>query len=77
MPSEVNEDWNVTVVAMAVVSTTVVVDVGATEVSQEVVNSVAVAELDVIGIVVTTGTWTVVVPPAVSDVNRDCEPEKY
>lgn len=64
VPSEVNEDWNVTVVATAVVSTTVVVEVGAEDVSdgevlsleQEVVNSVAVAELDVIGTVIATGT---------------------
>lgn len=74
VPSEVNEDWNVTVVATAVVSTNVVVDVGAEDVSdgevlsleQEVVKSVAVAELDVIGTVITTGTWIVVVPPAVN-----------
>ncbi|OJT10925.1 hypothetical protein TRAPUB_12546 [Trametes pubescens] len=73
VPSEVNEDWNVTVVATAVVRTTVVVDVGAEDVSvggelaleHEVVKSVAVAELDVTGTVMTTGTWIVVVPPAV------------
>lgn len=74
VPSEVNEDWNVTVVSTAVVRTTVVVDVGAEDVSvgeelslvQEVVKSVAVAELDVIGTVINTGTWIVVVPPAVN-----------
>ena len=73
LPSDVNEDWNVTceatvVVTVVVVWVSVVFDGGGlgepvVPSEQDVENRVAVGELEVMGIVTCMGTCTVVVPP--------------